>query len=137
MAEVGIIWADDADLRAIYTYVENARRSIPKFPTIQPLIEDFERWYQGLSWYDVHIMINDTLAEARRRRDELNVAMNQVLPADWVPADRVSTPPGSGANLPGVKPPPPPLIPTWAKVTAVVTGTAITALAILKKVRLI
>lgn len=137
MAEVGIIWADDADLVAISDYVQNARRQIPNFPSIQGQIEDFERWYQGLTWYDVHIMINDTLAEARRRRDALNQAMNQVRPADWVPADKLGMTPGSSSLLAGPKPPLIPDIPMPYKIAAAVTGTAVVALALLRKIRLI
>jgi hypothetical protein len=133
VAEVGLIWADDADLRAIYNYVQDLRPSIPKFPGLQTKIEDFEQWYQGLTWSDIHVFINDTTAEAYRRRDEINRITNNVRPADWLPADRKDRAPGTASGLAGKVPPKPPLIPTWAKVTAVVTATATIALVVIKK----
>lgn len=120
-AEVGLIWADDSDLIAIYNYVEELRPKIAQFPKLQAKIEDFERWYQQLSWYDIHVMINDTLAEAYRRRDELNTIMGESLRATDVPGDILNRRPGSASGLPA--PPPPPwwkiTVPTWLKVTAV------------------
>jgi hypothetical protein len=134
MAEVGIIWADDADLKALYNYVESQRPNIPQYPTLQAQIESFEKWYQALTYYDVHIMINDTIAEAARRRDLVNAAMNQQIDPSWIPADKLDRTPGSASQLPGAKPP---LIPSQYKVAATIGGAAIAVLIILKKLYII
>lgn len=136
MAEVGLIWADDTDLKAIYNYVESQRPLIKQFPTVQAQIEDFERWYQGLTWFDIHVMINDTIAEAARRRDAINRTLNQSIPADWVPADKTDRDPGSASGLAGTKPKEP-LIPAQYKFAAAITGTAITTLVVLKKLHIL
>lgn len=134
MAEVGIIWADDADLKAIYDYVESLRPSIPQHPTLQAAIESFEKWYQALSYSDVHIFIDDTIAEAARRRDLVNAAMDQQLDPSWVPADKLGRNPGAASGLPGAKPP---IIPSKYKFAATVGGAALLALVILKKLYII
>ncbi len=134
MAEIGIIWADDADLKAIYDYVESQRPSIPQHPTLQAAIESFEKWYQGLSYYDVHIMIDDTIAEAARRRDLVNATMGQRLNPSVVPADKLGRAPGAASGLPGAKPP---LIPSQYKVAATIGAVAVTVLVILKKLYII
>jgi hypothetical protein len=81
-------------------------------------------------------MINDTIAEAARRRDEINKTMNQSIPATWVPADKINREPGSASGLAGTKPVEP-LIPEKYKFAAIITGTAITSLAILKKLHIL
>lgn len=129
-AEVGLIWADDSDLIAIFNYVEGLRPQITRFPKLQSKIEDFERWYQGLSWYDIHVMINDTLAEAYRRRAEMNSILGQSTDPTAVPGDILNREPGSASMLPG---PPPPKwyelqVPTWLKATAVGVPAAIVTL---------
>lgn len=137
MAEIGIIWADDASLIAVYNYVQRQRPYINEYPGLLELITDFEVWYQGLSWFDVHIMINDTLAEAYRRRDEINKLMGQRLPDDQVPADKWNAEPGAASGLPGQKPPPPPFFPSWTKPAAALLAVGITTVAVLRKVRII
>ncbi len=133
MAEVGIIWADDAELTAISDYVQRQRPNIPKFRGLQDKIEDFEAWLQGLSWMDIHVMIDDTIAEAARRRDEINKIMGQAIPADWVQADKLGMKGGAASGLSGPKPP---LfsLPAWVLPTAVVSGTVTLALIIAKTV---
>jgi hypothetical protein len=133
-AEIGIIWADDADLQAIYTFVENTRPNITQFPKLQPLIEDFERWYQGLTWFDVHVMINDTIAEAVRRRNQINAAQNAFLDPTIVPGDLAGHTSFDNTLLPGPKPP---LIPTQYKVYATVGAGILAGLVVLKKLMLI
>jgi hypothetical protein len=123
MAEVGLIWADDADLTAIYRYVEGRRPDLATHPQVQPLIDSFEAWYQGLSWYDVHVMINDTISEASRRRNEINAAFGDIIDPTVIPADRLVNKPGSGGTLPGVKPVIP-IIPPWFKYGAALVGAA-------------
>lgn len=85
--EIGLIWADDANLKAIADYVQRQRPYVYQYPKLLPLIKSFEQWYSSLSWMDVHVMINDTMKEAYRRRNEINEAMNQTLPEDYIPAD--------------------------------------------------
>lgn len=130
MADVGIIWADDADLIAISDYVQNQRPKISKFPKLQPKIEDFERWLQGLGWVDIHVMINDTIAEAARRRDEINAIEGQAIDPTWIPADKIGMKPGS-TGLSGQKPP---LVPTWVLPAAVVSSAVAFTLLVAKKI---
>jgi hypothetical protein len=128
--EIGLIWPDTDDLEAIKTYIVNQRKVIHQYPGLLEQIQSFESWYQGLGWYDIHIMIEDTTNEAIRRRFAINDILGQRIPDDWVPAD-------GGFQTPPPKPPPPPLIPTSYKFAAVITATAITSLAILKKFRIL
>lgn len=134
MAEIGILFADDADLKAISNYVEAQRPLIPQHPRLQSQIEAFEGWYQGLSYLDTHVMIDNTIAEAARRRDLVNAAMNEQLNPAWVPADKVNRPPGAASGLSGAKPP---LIPPQYKVAATVGAAAVAVLVVLKKLYII
>ena len=136
MAEVGLIWADDADLRAIYTYIEKLRPKIPQYPGLQSAIEHFEQWYQSLTWFDVHVMINATLSEAMRQKALVDAAQNAFPDPTVVPADRIApehTAPGT-TTLPGPKPP---LIPTQYKFAVTVGAGALAALVVLKKLALL
>jgi hypothetical protein len=132
--------ADDADLIAISDYVENQRPNIPEFPKLQSKIEEFEQWYQALTWWDLHVNMTGTFAEAARRRDEINLIMDDTLRPEWIPADRIGMKPGDASRLPGPKPP---LfqLPLWFKPVALITGvgTAVltTTLVVLHKVRLL
>lgn len=128
--EVGLIWADTDDLEAIKTYVVNQRPKIHEYPGLLEAIQSFESWYQGLGWFDTHVMIEDTTNEAIRRRFAINAIMGSKIPDDWVPAD------GGFLTAPP-KPPPPPLIPTSYKLAGVITVAAITTLALLKKVHIL
>lgn len=85
--EIGIIWADDANLKAIADFVQRQRPYVHQYPKLLPAIQSFEKWYSSLGWFDVHVMINDTMKEAYRRRNEINEIMNMRLPEDWIPAD--------------------------------------------------
>jgi hypothetical protein len=138
MASLGLpfVGPDDADLQAIYVYVEEQRPAIPQFPEIQKLIEDFEAWYQGLTWYDTYVMINNTIAEAARRRDLINAAMHDTIDPSWIPADKVD-PAHTGVGTTVLSGPKPPLIPTQYKVAATVGAIAVGTLVVLKKLYII
>jgi hypothetical protein len=82
-----------ANLVAIYDYVRNARNKINEFPRALPIIESFESWYQGLGWYSLNVDIGATTDEARRRRHDLNKAMDSVTAPDKIPFDAPQTPP--------------------------------------------
>lgn len=125
---------DTQDLQAIYTYIESQRTLIPRFPALAAKITDFEAWYEGLGYWNLNIMANDTLAEAVRRRDEINTLTGNLLPADSVPADRLIAPPGAASGLAG---PVPPLIPPAYKTAAVVAGAATLVLVVLKKLAIL
>ena len=125
---------DTADLQAIYTYVESKRPLIAQFPAIAAMIQSFETWYEGLGYWDLNIMANSTLAEAIRRRDQINAATGDVLPATWVPADTGIAAPGPGSGLAG---PVPSTIPEVYKVAAIATGVGVLTLAVLKKIAFI
>lgn len=131
MAEVGLIWADDGDLRAITDYVEQQRPKIKQYPALQTKIEDFEKWLQALGWVDIHVMIDDTIAEAARRRDEINAIEGQALDPTWIPADKIGMAPGSASRLPGSKPP---LIPEKYKMAAVIAGAVTFTLIVIRKI---
>lgn len=84
----------DADsIEAIYQYVRNQRPNIEKYPGLLKKIENFEAWYQTLSWYDKNIDSSETLNQAKRLRNEVNDAMHQKIPDTWVPADAPQTSP--------------------------------------------
>jgi hypothetical protein len=144
MADLGVVTVgadmvpigspDTDDLQAIYTYVESQRAQIPRFPAIAAKITDFESWYEGLGYWNLNIMANDTLAEAIRRRDEINTMTGNVLPADSIPADKLIAPQGAASGLPG---PVPPLIPPAYKTAAVVAGAATLVLVVLKKLAIL
>jgi hypothetical protein len=125
---------DTADLQAIYVYVESKRPLIPQFPAIQTLIQSFETWYEGLGYWDLNIMANATLAEAIRRRDQINAATGDVLPASWIPADTGVAQPGAASGLAGQVPS---AIPEVYKVAAIATGVGVLTLAVLKKLAFI
>ncbi len=126
--------ADDADLAAVANYVENQRPKIPQFPGLQSKIESFEEWYQGLGTWDLDLMINDTIAEAYRRRDEINRVMGSALPVTSIPADKINMKPGAASGLAGAKPP---LfsLPKWVVPAAVISGAVTVTLVVLKSVR--
>lgn len=69
------------NLKAVDTYVrETARSKVDKFPNSLPLIEDYERWRQGLGWYDMNMIPNDTWNNARAKLGAINRAQESVLP---------------------------------------------------------
>jgi len=131
-------WAadGDADLRAIYVYVESQRPHIPQFPKLQSAIEKFEQWYQGLTFWDINVMIGDTVKEALRQKALVDAAQNAFPDPTAVPADRIApghTAPGT-TTLPGNKPP---LIPTKYKFAVTVGAGALAALVLLKKLHIL
>lgn len=130
--EVGFLWADDADLNGIYQSIEILRPEAVQVPGLMNAIEDFEKWYQALSYFDTHIMINDTMAEAVRRRDAILALRASFLqqPVDQTLIDRLKTGKPGSALLPG---PIPPLIPEKYKVAAVITAAALGTLVVLKR----
>lgn len=70
-----------ADLQAIDEYVRTqARPRVEKYPKSLPVVEDYERWRQSVSWWDMNVMTNDTMRTAKAKRDAINVAQDQKLP---------------------------------------------------------
>jgi len=134
--EIGLLWADDADLNGIYQSIEILRPEAVQVPGLMNAIEDFEKWYQSLSYLDTHIMINDTMAEAVRRRDAILKLRSDFmnLPVDQTLVDRLKTGKPGNVLLPGPKPP---LIPEKYKMAAVITGAALGTLIVLKKLYII
>jgi hypothetical protein len=84
---------DSDNLEAIYQYVRNQRPNIDKYPGLLKKIEEFEGWYQTLSWFDKNVVSDDNLNKARRLRNDVNDAMHQKIPDTWVPADAPQTSP--------------------------------------------
>jgi hypothetical protein len=75
----------DDDLAAIDTYVrEETRPKVAQFPNSESLIVDYEKWRQDLGWYDKMVVPNDTMNSAKAKRNAINAAQQNVLPADSV-----------------------------------------------------
>lgn len=75
-------WGDYAfndDVNAITEYIENQRPKIPKFPAIQKLIEDYEKWLVNLSWLEKYYTPDTSLGQAVWYRDRINELMGQSL----------------------------------------------------------
>lgn len=71
----------EEDLRAVDTYVrETARSRVGEFPKSLPLVEDYERWRQGLGWYDIYMIPNDTWNNARAKLGAINRSQESTLP---------------------------------------------------------
>lgn len=135
--EIGLIWADDANLRAIADYIQRQRPKIHQYPGLLPIIQRFEKWYTSLGWTDVHVMINDTMLEARRFRAEVNEAMNQRIPDDWIPADSnvySATRPKDTIFQALPDRPPEPWIPERYKMAASLAGGVTLALVVAKAI---
>lgn len=83
------------DLEAIDTYVrETARPKIAVYPKSKLVIEDYEKWRQNISWFDLNVMINDTMRTAKAKRDLINKAQNNTIPSTWTvePGSFVTSP---------------------------------------------
>ncbi len=73
------------DLKAIDTYVRTiARPRVKQYPDSLKLVEDYERWRQGLGWSDLNIWSNDTMRSAKAKRDAINVAQGSTFPPDSI-----------------------------------------------------
>lgn len=69
------------DLAAIDRYVrEVARPRVPDHPKSLPLIQDYEAWRQSIGYWDLMVMVNDTMRAAKAKRDAINAAQGSVLP---------------------------------------------------------
>lgn len=84
-----------ADLAAIDDFVRTvARTKTAEFPESLALVEEYERWRQGISWFDLNVMVNDTMRSAKAKRDGINRAQGAVLPPEWsVEPGAFQTPP--------------------------------------------
>lgn len=89
-------------INAIYDYVRAQRANIGQFPTLLPLIQGFEAWYQaldesanpgGIAQAVSHVVNTADVNEAKRRRDDINTVMGQKIPDTQTPADAPQTPP--------------------------------------------
>lgn len=86
------------EVNSIYDYVRAQRVNTPKYPAALPIIKAFEAWYQGLEQSTkvgliTHVVNVADVNEAKRRRGELNDALEQHLPDNQTPADAPQTPP--------------------------------------------
>jgi hypothetical protein len=84
------------DLKAIADYV-NSRQ--PEAFTSRnskalTLIQGFQAWYQNLGPLD-KIFDQETLNEAKRRRNDINAAFGEAIPLSQVPADAPQQPPAA------------------------------------------
>lgn len=87
-----------ADLAAIDKYIrESARPRVSEFPDSLDEIEAYEKWRQSVSTWDLMVMVNDTMREAKRLRDLVNAAQNRVIPPDTMTEEGsfVSSPPAT------------------------------------------
>lgn len=90
-----------ADLKAIDDYVRTqARPRVTQFPKSLPLVEDYEKWRQAVGYWDMMVMVNDTLRTAKAKRDQINGAQNQILPPDTTvePGAFVASPPDTSSS---------------------------------------
>jgi len=72
------------DLQAIDDYVRTqARPKTAQFPASLPKVTDYETWRQGLGWYDLNVVPNDTMNSAKAKRDAINVSQQNVLPSNY------------------------------------------------------
>jgi len=110
------------DLEAVFEYMRGKRPLTEKFPKALPVIQSFEQWYQDLGWYARYVDTDETMQEARRRREELNDILGEKLPDTWVPADSPQAVP---------KAHPTPIIPTQYKVAAAVGAGVVSVLLLL------
>ncbi len=70
------------DLRAIDEYVRTVARSrLAKYPKSLPLVEDYERWRQQVGWWELNVMVNDTMRAAKAKRDAINAAQGSTFPS--------------------------------------------------------
>jgi hypothetical protein len=99
------------DINAITTYIENQRPNIKKWPQLQKMIEDYEKWLINLGPIDKYVNYNDTLGQAKTQRDAINAVMGQVLDPSWDIADAGRIVP-TKVVMPGSQ-----IIPTWVKWT--------------------
>lgn len=84
------------DVKAQYQYVSELRSDLGEYEGLEPLIRDYEKWYQvtirknPVSWA---IYGHDYFDESRRRVAAINQFIGQELPKSWVPADIPVAPP--------------------------------------------
>lgn len=72
-----------SDLKAIDDYVRGPARSrVKDWPKSLPLVEDYERWRQGVGYWGLMVMVNDTMRTAKAKRDAINEAQGNLLPPD-------------------------------------------------------
>lgn len=90
------------DIDAIDGYIRSKRVLVGKYPKLGPLIDSWVRWYDGLAAIDFHS--DAAFAEAKRRREEINAAMNVGLPEGYIPADVDVGPPPADPAHPYVSP---------------------------------
>lgn len=70
-----------ADLAAVDEYVRTtARDRLAQFPNSILQIQDYERWRQGVSWYETAFLPNDVMATAKAKLSAINQAQKNVLP---------------------------------------------------------
>ena len=92
-------------INAIYDYVRAQRVNVPKYPSILPLIQSFEGWYQGLeesakTGVISHVVNLADVNEAKRRRKQINDIMGQAIPDNVTPFDAPQTAPDKPPESP-------------------------------------
>ena len=92
-------------INAIYDYVRAQRINVNKYPSILPLIQSFEGWYQGLeesakTGVISHVVNLADVNEAKRRRKQINDIMGQAIPDDVTPVDAPQTAPDKPPEAP-------------------------------------
>jgi hypothetical protein len=88
------------DLEAINQYMMGLRKEIPKYPELEGHIKSWEAWHGALTTYEKSpLAINDTMAEAKRRRKVANEIADRKLPPDYIPADSPQEPPEEKASI--------------------------------------
>lgn len=92
--EVSLLNPLQDDLQAIITYVNERQPEAVRSKNAKALalIQNFQAWYQNLGPLNT-IFDQETLNEAKRRRNDINAALGQTIPLDQVPADAPQQPP--------------------------------------------
>lgn len=90
-----------ADLQAIDNYVRTvARTKVTQWPKSLSLVEEYEKWRQQVSWWDLNVMVNDTMRTAKAKRDAINAAQGSTFAPGTVVEEGafVASPPDTGTS---------------------------------------
>lgn len=80
-------YAFNDDVNAITEYIENQRPNIKKYPKLQRIIEDYEKWLTNLGWSEKYFLIETTVSQAVWYRDQVNDAMGVAVDPSIIPGD--------------------------------------------------
>jgi peptidoglycan hydrolase-like protein with peptidoglycan-binding domain len=79
--------SNSEDIDAINTYMKNQRSKIGSYPGLQTKLDNWDAWYNGLSWATK--MYDASMTAARERRADVKNLIDTGVP--WVPADQLAS----------------------------------------------